>query len=105
MKKNLDLSIHHCDKSTLYYVEFIEQIGNDTNSYLRLNSKDASLFIYKKTLFDINNEYRKQFNLENIDKQIMCFVELVSNIINIFIEDILKKNLKNVSYLERDNIV
>ena len=22
--KNLDLSIHHCDKSTLYYVEFIE---------------------------------------------------------------------------------
>ena len=63
------------------------------------------MFIYKKTLFDINNEYRKQFNLENIDKQIMCFVELVSNIINIFIEDILKKNLKNVSYLERDNIV
>jgi hypothetical protein len=42
-------------------VEFIGQIGDDNHSFLQLNSKDASLFVYKKTIFNINNEYRKEF--------------------------------------------
>ena len=59
--KNLDLTVYHCKKAYLFYVEFIGQIGDDNNSYLQLNSKDATLFVYKKTIFEINNEYRKQF--------------------------------------------
>ena len=42
-------------------MEFIGQIGDDNHSFLQLNSKDASLFVYKKTIFNINNEYRKEF--------------------------------------------
>ena len=54
--KNLELTLHHCHKSMCYYIEFIGQIGNDNHSFLQLNSKDASLFVYKKTIFDINNK-------------------------------------------------
>ena len=59
--KNIELTIFHCKRAYIYYVEFIGQIGDDKNSYLQLNSKDATLFVYKKTIFEINNEYRKWF--------------------------------------------
>ena len=65
--KNLDLTYYHCQKSFYYYVEFIGQMGDDNHSFLQLNSKDASLFVYKKTIFDINNEYRKEFTTTNAD--------------------------------------
>jgi len=42
-------------------VEFIGQIGDDNHTFLQLSSKDASLFVFKKTIFTINNEYRKEF--------------------------------------------
>ena len=54
--KNINLTMHYCKKAYLYYVEFIGQIGESANTYLQLNSKDATLFVYKKTLFEINNE-------------------------------------------------
>ena len=53
---NLDLTYYHCQKSYSYYIEFIGQIGDDAVTYLQLNSKDAALFVYKKTIFDINQE-------------------------------------------------
>lgn len=59
--KNLDITYYHCQKSFYYYVEFMGQIGDDNHSFLQLNSKDAALFVYKKTIFDINNEYRKEY--------------------------------------------
>lgn len=67
---NLDLVSFHLRKSYLYYTEFIGQIGEDSNSYLQLNSKDACLFVYKKTVYDINEEFRKSFELKekNINK-------------------------------------
>ncbi len=53
--KNLELTVYHTKKAYLFYVEFIGQIREDNNSYLQLNSKDATLFVYKKTIFEINN--------------------------------------------------
>ena len=58
---NLELTYYHCQKSFYYYVEFIGQIGDDNHTFLQLSSKDASLFVFKKTIFTINNEYRKEF--------------------------------------------
>ena len=63
--KNLDVIIYNCQKSFVYYIEFIGQICDDNNSFLQLNSKDAALFIYKKIIFEINNDYRKNINCEN----------------------------------------
>lgn len=58
---NLELTVFHCQKAVYYYIEFIGQIGDDHHSFLQLNSKDAMLFVYKKTIFDIDSIYRKEF--------------------------------------------
>lgn len=58
---NIELTIFHCQKAVYYYIEFIGQIGDDHHSFLQLNSKDAMLFVYKKTIFEIDNAYRKEF--------------------------------------------
>lgn len=77
--KNLNLTLYHCKKAYCYYVEFIGQISDENNSYLQLNSKDATLFVYKKTIFDIDNEYRKTFVLNDDEKK---YIQLVTNTID-----------------------
>ena len=59
--RNLELTLQQCRKAYVFYVEFIGQIGDDTNSYLQLSSKDAILFVYKKTIFEIDNDYIKKY--------------------------------------------
>jgi hypothetical protein len=58
--KNVDLTYYHSQKAFYFYVEFIEQISTDQNSFLQLSSREASLFVYKKTIFDINLEIKKK---------------------------------------------
>jgi hypothetical protein len=58
----MDLAFYHSHKAFYFYLEFIEQITDEKHTFLKLNSRDASLFVYKKTIFDVNNEYRKQLN-------------------------------------------
>ena len=79
--KNLDLTIYHTKKAYLFYVEFIGQIGEENNSYLQLNSKDATLFVYKKTIFEINNEYRKQFILNKEEKERFKLFDIFSKLV------------------------
>tara|TARA_Y100000389_G_scaffold204407_1_gene256766 strand:+ start:1107 stop:1907 length:801 start_codon:yes stop_codon:yes gene_type:complete len=88
--RNLDLTYHHCQKSFYYYVEFIGRIEDDNHSFLQLNSKDASLFVYKKTLFELNNEFRKKF-VSNEDKTIETIGRLV-RIYQHLVEDIIKNH-------------
>jgi len=88
--KNIDLTIYHTQKSILYYIEFIGQIGDDNHSFLKLNSKDATLFIYKKTIFDVNHDYRKEYEesdeTKNRLKKLSLFINVYNCIINHFIE-------------------
>lgn len=87
--KNLSLTYHNCEKSLFYYIEFIGQIGDDNHSFLQLSSKDAILFIYKKTIFDINDSYKKNMNnnSENtkIISKIILYSEIYKNCINLYI--------------------
>lgn len=89
--KNVDLTIHHCKKVFIYYIEFVEQIVNEQHHYLQLNSKDAILFIYKKTIFEINNEYRKKFTLTVDEKVIINVVNTIQEIFNELIKNTLIK--------------
>jgi len=91
--KNLDLTAYHTKKAYLFYVEFIGQIGEDTHSYLQLNSKDATLFCYKKTIFELNNEYRKKHVLTKPEKETLLYVNDFSQLtIEIFKETLNNKN-------------
>jgi len=56
---NLDITYFHSQKSFYFYVEFIGQISGDHNSFLHLSSKDASIFVYKKTIFEIDDNIIK----------------------------------------------
>ena len=88
--RNLDLTIYHCQKSFYYYVEFIGQIGDNNHSFLQLNSKDAALFVYKKTIFEINNEYRIDFKSETDKNIIMNNIEITLEIYNSCFSDIIQ---------------
>lgn len=88
--KNLELTIYHTQKSILYYIEFIGQIGDNNHSFLKLNSKDAKLFTYKKTIFNVNEEYRKEFEESKETKEKLknlgLFINIYNCIINQYIE-------------------
>ena len=98
--KNFTLILHHIKKAYLYYVEFIGQIGDDKNTYLQLNSKDATLFVYKKTLFEINNEYFVMIP-KNASNTILFGTEFNANAINFSQLDINHKPCNFVELLPR----
>lgn len=103
--KNLKLTVSNCKKALCYYVEFIGQIGEDSNSYLQLTSKDASLFVYKKILFDIDLDHCKKFELSNTE---IDFTNTISMLLDIYsdiiINYIYKENYTNLKD-ERKNIL
>ena len=61
--KNLDMTYYHSQKAFYFYSEFINQINDDPNNYLQLSTKDATLFVYKKTIFEINIQIQKSIKL------------------------------------------
>ena len=77
--KNIDLTYFHCQKSFYFYVEFVGQISDDEKTFLQLTSRDATTYVYKKTVFDINNEFKKQKKQQMKDylKRHMNFIVLV----------------------------
>ena len=94
--KNLDLTYHHSNKAYLYYIEFISQIGEDNNSFLQLNSRDATMFIYKKTIFDINNNSKKMFHLTKSEKKTMI---VIKNITTLYI-NLIKLSFEHIDDLD-----
>ena len=64
--KNINMTYFHCQKSFYFYVEFVGQISEDEKMFLQLTSRDATTYVYKKTIFEINNERRKNNDLLEI---------------------------------------
>jgi hypothetical protein len=74
--KNLDLTFYHCQKAYYYYTEFIEQIYSIDHVFLQLNSKDASTYVYKKTIFELDNEIKqKMYSISDNSKNILDIVD------------------------------
>jgi len=102
--KNLELTTYHTQKAYYFYIEFIEQITDDNITFLKLSSRDAILFVYKRTLFEINNDIKKNnYMLLHDDKlliqQIDSYVSIYKNIMHFIIyhkdfnkEDYIKNN-------------
>jgi len=90
--KNLDMTYFHCQKAFYFYVEFVGQISEDEKTFLQLSSRDATTYVYKKTIFDINNEIKKN------NEEISDYTRLKLDIINIYIklyETIILKLINN----------
>jgi hypothetical protein len=65
--KNIDLTYFHCQKSFYFYVEFVGQIMENETMFLQLSSRDATMYVYKKTIFEINGEIKKNVNETNTE--------------------------------------
>jgi hypothetical protein len=84
---NVDLTIYHCQKAYYFYIEFIEQIADDSVTFLKLTSKDAVMFVYKRTIFELNNDFRKKKkNINNEENKLylqintyICFYKKIFN--------------------------
>lgn len=78
---NIELGLHYCNKAYYYYIEFIAQIDTD-NNHLELTIKDATIFVYKKTIFEIK-ESISNINNSNINKENILKIETIEKILNI----------------------
>ena len=101
--KNIELTIAQCNKALYYYIEFIGQIADDNHSYLQLNSKDATLFVYKKTIFEINDDFRKNYTINDRDSRFFKGVTILNSICNEIINIIIEK--KEFEMKEKDEFI
>ncbi len=105
--KNIDLTYFHCQKSFYFYVEFVGQISEDEKMFLQLSSRDASLYVYKKTIYEINCEIKKNTNTNTNANEFLDIVNAYINIYKTFIYKIIqsdyinKSNLNNIEIFEK----
>jgi hypothetical protein len=66
--KNAELTYFHCQKAFYFYIEFIDQISDDEKTFLQLTSRDATTYVYKKTVFEICQDHRKPNDNEHNEK-------------------------------------
>ena len=126
--KNIDLVKCYTKKGYSYYIEFIQQILEPGD--IKMNCNDALLFMYKKTIYEVNHKYQKEFRIEedfnniirdidngltyfnnilgilydrrsNIDKRM---IDVISDIIGMF-NNITIKKMRYIDILELINIV
>jgi len=98
---NIDLAFYYCNKAYYYYIEFISQIDTD-NNHLELTVKDAIIFVYKKTIFEIK-EPLSSLNNSNVNKENLIkltTIERMINVVNTYFKifkftDIINLNINN----------
>ena len=105
--KNLDMTYYHSQKAFYFYGEFINQIIDpkiiDSNNFLQLSSFDATLFVYKKTIFEINVHVQKSIQLiVESDKHKLDILSVYIIILKIMCEIKVPTNLNVIiSYLTK----
>jgi hypothetical protein len=109
--KNLDMAYYHSQKAFYFYVEYIGQISEERHTFLQLSSRDAIMFVYKKTIFEIPQDFKKSVekekekeifdNLEIVQRIQMQFIDIIFGNLNIRTKD-LDKQIK--LYIEKFEI-
>lgn len=104
--KNIDLVYFHCQKAFYFYVEFVGQISEDEKMFLQLTSRDATTYVYKKTIFEITPEIKKN------NEEVSDYTRLKLDIINIYIDlyktllfKIINHDFTNVKNLENIELI
>jgi hypothetical protein len=95
--KNLELTTYHSQKAIFFFIEFTEQITDEQNVFLQLTTRDASMFVYKKTIFEINNEYKRK-NIVDMcekDQEIINKFGVFTNIYNLLVNN----NLETLEFI------
>ena len=100
--KNIDLTYFHCQKSFYFYVEFVGQISEDEKMFLQLSSRDATLYVYKKTIFEINNECKNTCESSKLLNDQISIINGYINIYKTMVYKIIQNDItrKNNIYIE-----
>jgi hypothetical protein len=101
--KNLHVTYFHCQKAFYFYLEFVGQISEDEKMFLQLSSRDATTYVYKKTIYEISNEFKK--NNEQISQKMRLKLDTVNCYIEIYKSIILKLIHNEFTILEKQNTV
>lgn len=64
---NLSAAVFHSQRSICLYVEFMLQIIENSQTFLKLRSRDAVMYVYKETIFRLKKESRNNNISENVD--------------------------------------
>jgi hypothetical protein len=99
--KNLELTCYHVKQSYMYYMDFIEQ-KNGENSFQNLTYIDAITFVYRKTIYEINNIYKLSLNTSISDKRVFSQLECHKDVYNnmlVFIMEQSDFHLNKTTYL------
>lgn len=98
--KNLDMVYYHSQKSFYFYVEFIGQISENQHSFLQLSSRDASIFVYKKTIFEMPIEINVLEKTEMIE-----IIDVYRNIVNLLILKLINEVKFDISIEDNKTII
>ena len=102
--KNVEFTYYHSQKAYYYYIEFMEQITNEQNTFLQLNSKDAINYVYKKTIYEINSEYRKNIETNKTDSNKLSLINVYFNIFKTVIYRVFNdRNIKTTFIADKDD--
>ncbi len=102
--KNIEKAFYYAQKTYFYYIEYMEQI-HKSNLQNTLNQTDAVLFIYKKTIFEIQSG--KDSKIFDTITNIMTLEEEITDLNNKEYQEWLLKLCKLVNiffYWENSNI-
>jgi hypothetical protein len=103
--KNLKLTCYYTQQGYHVYLDFINELNNVNISFLNLKTKDAIMFVYKKTIFNICNDYRKNISYKkfnnNEDDKIFETLNKLQNIYKNVIE-YFSKNIINTFIVEEE---
>jgi hypothetical protein len=84
--KNLNLAYYHSQKSFYLYVEFVGQISEDEKTFLQLTSRDATTYVYKKTIFDVHPNFVKtNISFENKLREKLNIVKIYTTIFETYL--------------------
>jgi len=85
--RSLNTTIHHTQKAILYYIEYITQITDkDENMFFNLTLKDAIVYVYTKTIYDINDCIRSKYTMTKYENILFNILHnLIQNYNNIIL--------------------
>ena len=90
---NSSIALYYCEKASYFYVEFVTQISTDETLFLQLSSRDATNYVYKKTIFEMKHpKNQEESNSEESAEKIKC-IELYLNGYKLFFYKIIHSDI------------
>ena len=101
---NPELVYSHCEQGFIYYIEFMGQVTINSDNCLPLTTKDATLFVYKKTIFEICKEYRDNSPISMEDSNTLKTIKELTNVYKsllfLYVDEANFENEKNMNGYE-----